>query len=408
MKKSQEWQRLGISDLPDIMPAAQRHRQPVKGTVWVITLISLISIFLIGVYIYPPRGYLSCYVFSGIGCKSISEWLPPSTPPTREYSDAEIAARGVIRDILQAPPLQTKTPKIAFMFLTPGALPFETLWDKFFDGHEGRFSVYVHASRERPVHLSRYFANRDIHSEKVVWGKISMVDAERRLLGLAFQDPDNQHFVLLSDSCVPLHNFDYVYNYLMDINMSFIDCYDDRGPHGSAGRYLEHMLPEVEYKDFRKGSQWFTMKRQHAMIVLSDSLYYEKFKLYCRPGMEGNRNCYSDEHYFPTLFHMMDPGGIANWSVTYVDWSERKWHPKAYRAQDCTYNLLKNITSIDEGIHFTSDERQILMDGACMWNGMKRPCYLFARKFYAETLDILMHYLSNYAVGRNIDPTVDY
>lgn len=86
--------------------------------------------------------------------------------------------------------------------------------------------------------------------------------------------------------------------------------------------------------------QWFTMKRQHAIIVMADSLYYTKFKLYCKvrflfihttrsdtetslfscqfkkmiytnfenlvpqPGMEGNKNCYSDEHYLPTLFHV--------------------------------------------------------------------------------------------------------
>ncbi|KAI3911185.1 hypothetical protein MKW92_033394 [Papaver armeniacum] len=360
--------------------AVRRHRPPIKGPVWIVALISFICLLLIGAYIVPPRGYSFCYVFSGVGCKAMSEWLPPS----REYSDAEIAARGVIRDILQTPPIHTDTPKIAFMFLTPGTLPLEKLWDKFFDGHEGRFSVYVHASEEKPVHLSRYFVNRDIHSEKV-----------RRLLGLAFQDPDNQHFVLLSDSCIPLHNFDYVYNYLMDTNVSFIDSYVDHGPHGSAGRYSEPMLPEIEYKDFKKGSQWFTMKRQHVMIVLSDCLYYPKFRLYCRPGMEGDRNCYSDEHYLPTFFSMMDPAGIANRSVTLTDWSERKWHPRAYHARDITYELLKNITSIDESLHFTSDE-QLVLDEPCMWNGMKRPCYLFARKFYPETLDNLMNNFSNY------------
>jgi len=41
---------------------------------------------------------------------------------------------------------------------------------------------------------------------------------------------------------------------------------------------------------------------------------------------------------------MVDPGGIANWSVTHVDWSEGKWHPRSYRAADVTYQLLKNIT----------------------------------------------------------------
>lgn len=34
---------------------------------------------------------------------------------------------------------------------------------------------------------------------QVAWGQISMVDAERRLLAHALIDPDNQHFVLLSD-----------------------------------------------------------------------------------------------------------------------------------------------------------------------------------------------------------------
>ncbi|RRT56543.1 hypothetical protein BHE74_00036459 [Ensete ventricosum] len=41
---------------------------------------------------------------------------------------------------------------------------------------------------------------------------------------------------------------------------------------------------------------------------------------------------------------MVDPTGISNWSVTHVDWSEGKWHPKAYRAQDVTFELLKNVT----------------------------------------------------------------
>ncbi|URD95114.1 Core-2/I-Branching enzyme [Musa troglodytarum] len=100
-------------------------------------------------------------------------------------------------------------------------------------------------------------------------------------LANALQDPDNQHFVLLSDSCVPMHNFDYDYNYLTRTNVSFIDCFWDPGPNGNA-RYIDHMLPKIEAKDFRKGSQWFSMKRRHALIVLADNLYYTKFKLYCK------------------------------------------------------------------------------------------------------------------------------
>lgn len=35
-------------------------------------------------------------------------------------------------------------PKVAFMFLTPGPLPLAPLWDKFFKGHEGLYTIYVH------------------------------------------------------------------------------------------------------------------------------------------------------------------------------------------------------------------------------------------------------------------------
>ncbi|PSS20755.1 Xylosyltransferase [Actinidia chinensis var. chinensis] len=389
MKAVQRWH-LSMKDM-QILPVP-RHRSHLKKPTWILVLVSLVSLFLICAYIYPPHNSAACYVLSSKGCNGFSHWLPPT--PAREFTDDEIASHVVIRDILSAPPTQSKNPKIAFLFLTPGALPFERLWDKFFHGHEGRFSVYVHASKDKPLHFSRYFINREIRSDKVVWGKISMVDAERRLLANALKDPDNQHFVLLSDSCIPLQEFDYVFNYLMDTNVSFVDCFEDPGPHGS-GRYSEHMLPEVEKSYFRKGSQWFTMKRRHALVVMADSLYYSKFRDYCKPGMDG-RNCYSDEHYLPTFFYMLDPDGIANWSVTHVDWSEGKWHPKSYRAQDVTYELMKNITSIDKSVHVTSDERKETQVRQCLWNGMPRQCYLFARKFLPETLDNLMQLFSNY------------
>lgn len=41
---------------------------------------------------------------------------------------------------------------------------------------------------------------------------------------------------------------------------------------------------------------------------------------------------------------MLDPTGISNWSVTHVDWSEGKWHPKSYVQKDITYELMRNIT----------------------------------------------------------------
>ncbi|XP_066370060.1 glycosyltransferase BC10-like isoform X3 [Miscanthus floridulus] len=343
---------------------ASRSRASSRRPLWIVVLVAFVCAVALGAYLYTPRRYTACYLVPSEACNS-----RPPPEPARVYTDDEIAARAIMRDIIRALPVQSKNPKIAFMFLTPSSLPFEKLWEKFFMGHEDRYTIYVHASRDRPVHSSPIFAGRDIRSEKVIWGTISMVDAEKRLLAHALQDPENQHFVLLSESCVPLHNFDYIYSYLMETNVSFVDCFDDPGPHG-AGRYSDHMLPEIVKKDWRKGAQ---------------------------PGNEWH-NCYSDEHYLPTLFNMVDPTGIANWSVTHVDWSEGKWHPKVYRAVDTSFELLKNISSIDESVHVSSNARHVAQRRPCMWNGMKRPCYLFARKFYPEALDNLMNIFSNFTI----------
>ncbi|RLM73419.1 uncharacterized protein C2845_PM15G09730 [Panicum miliaceum] len=62
--------------------------------------------------------------------------------------------------------------------------------------------------------------------------------------------------------------------------------------------------------------------------------------------------------FFPMIL-MVDPGGIANWSVTHVDWSEGKWHSRSYRAADVTYELFKNITSVNENFHKDGDDKRV-------------------------------------------------
>ncbi|RLN23879.1 uncharacterized protein C2845_PM07G28480 [Panicum miliaceum] len=96
---------------------------------------------------------------------------------------------------------------------------------------------------------------------------------------------------------------------------------------------------------------------------------------------------------------MVDPGGIANWSVTHVDWSEGKWHPRSYRAADVTYELFKNITSVNENFHKDGDDKRVATLTRCMWNRTKRPCYLFARKFYPEALNNLLKLFSSHTTA---------
>jgi hypothetical protein len=61
-----------------------------------------------------------------------------------------------------------RTPKVAFMFLAGrGVLPLAPLWERFFRGHEDRFSVYVHAPPGVAINVSvdSPFCGRQIPSQ---------------------------------------------------------------------------------------------------------------------------------------------------------------------------------------------------------------------------------------------------
>ena len=110
------------------MPGA-RHRARTEKPVWIIAVVSLIIMFVIGAYMFPHHSKAACYMLSSKGCKGFTDWLPTSP---REFPYDEITARVVTREVLSSPRVIKKTSKIAFMFLTPGILPFEKLWDLFF------------------------------------------------------------------------------------------------------------------------------------------------------------------------------------------------------------------------------------------------------------------------------------
>lgn len=128
MKKPQAWW-LGIGKMP-FMPAMPRHRGHTRRPTWILILVALVCASLIVAYLFPPGHTSACYFFSSSTCSPFNDWLPMRA--ARVLSDEELAARVVIRDILRLPSTPSNNPKIAFMFLTPGSLPFEKLWEKFF------------------------------------------------------------------------------------------------------------------------------------------------------------------------------------------------------------------------------------------------------------------------------------
>ncbi|XP_002535241.4 glycosyltransferase BC10 [Ricinus communis] len=302
----------------------------------------------------------------------LKEYLKVAGDAKHDMEDEELLWRASMAPRIPQYPFE-RVPKVAFMFLTRGPVLMAPLWEKFFKGHEGLYSIYVHSnpSYNESEPESPVFNGRRIPSKEVKWGNVNMIEAERRLLANALLDISSQRFVLLSESCIPLFNFSTVYSYLMNSNKNFVEAYDLDNPVG-RGRYNSHMSPEITIDQWRKGSQWFEMDRELAVEVVSDQKYFPIFQKYCRG------NCYADEHYLPTFVSIKHWERNSNRTLTWVDWSRGGPHPTRFIRTEVTVEFLENMRSSSK----------------CLYNGNSSTttCFLFARKFLPTALDRLLRF----------------
>ncbi|XP_048232061.1 glycosyltransferase BC10 isoform X1 [Ricinus communis] len=308
-----------------------------------------------------------------VDCLSMETFLHPKNL-THRMTDQELFWRASLMPYKDEYPFN-RVPKVAFLFLTRGPLPMLPLWERFFRSHEKYFAIYVHTPRNYVLNVSTDspFYGRQIPSQDVEWGSVSLVDAEKRLLSNALLDFSNERFVLLSESCIPVYNFPTVYRYLIHSEYSFVESYDDPTRYG-RGRYNRKMLPDIRLYQWRKGSQWFEIQRALAVYMVSDTKYYSIFKRYCRPA------CYPDEHYIPTYLNMFHGSLNANRTVTWVDWSFGGPHPATYMGINVTESFIQSIRNNKTQCSYNSE--------------MTSVCYLFARKFHPSALEPLLNLTS--------------
>lgn len=119
MKTAKFW-RLSMGDMEILLGSPVLHRPQMKKPMWIVVLVSFIILFLTCAYLYRMQNTTSCNMFYSKPCIIDISVLAISHIPVSVYIE-----RGITLDMPQ-------NPKIAFMFLTPGSLPFEKLWDNFF------------------------------------------------------------------------------------------------------------------------------------------------------------------------------------------------------------------------------------------------------------------------------------
>lgn len=173
----------------------------------------------------PP--HFSPLLFSSLLLLSFPALLllfPNLTPPALLRKNPapsgveNLSRRAVLSPPSMSSPAQPRQRKIAFLFLTSTDLYFTPLWERFFQNNTDRFNIYIHldpaAQLEKP--LTGLFANRFVPAMPTQRASPSLIAAMKRLLAAALiDDVANEYFALLSQSCVPLHSFNFVYRSLV-------------------------------------------------------------------------------------------------------------------------------------------------------------------------------------------------
>jgi hypothetical protein len=204
---------------------------------------------------------------------------------------------------------------IALCFLTVGDMSQPAMW-KAFLAKAGGAAVYCHP--KHPSEVSSTFLRDGIIGDRVATehGRASLVDATLNLFRAAFEDARNQHFILLSDTTVPIVSFAEVKNELSRLEGKSLISF--RIPAAGTEHFARQksLPPECSFNPFFEHDQWVVLSRMHVEMLL------QKPKLGCFAKMFA-----PDEHYFMNVLAHdcgVMPGAVLNRRKTFVNWKQRE------------------------------------------------------------------------------------
>lgn len=251
--------------------------------------------------------------------------------------------------------------KIAFCFLIYDIINHEELWNIFFkDIDPNLYNIYIHYKNNKQLkYFEKYKLDNCIPTQ---YSHISIVHAQNVILKKALQDKDNEHFIFISNSCVPLKNFDHVYNSLNKEYSYFNVC-----PQMQCFPRCNPSLKMVNREFIQKSHQWCILNRKHANIMVNNDDYLNWFSYGNLPGDE---HCYISKLYYEKLqTEIIATMNTSCDATTFTNWEGMDYKYPSRRG-------LQNYRNISE------DELLYLLNSKC----------LFGRKFLSECITSLCNH----------------
>jgi len=233
--------------------------------------------------------------------------------------------------------------KIAFLFLTIDSIFHEAPWVKFFHhpAASENYSLYIHSKKS--FSPNSFFAPF-VLSQSIPTTWSNTMNAQVELLREALKDPDNIKFVFLSESTIPLANFEDAYNKLVEHQNS--QFWYRENPF--AARSFGNILAKKIYHN----AQWVVLNRIDAELMVTDTELL--------PVMIEHRH---DQEHYPSTFlaYHKRLETVVKKDLTFVYW------PDGGSSHPYNFTDLKN-----------NKATELLTDN------IKKKRFLFGRKFSQE------------------------
>jgi Core-2/I-Branching enzyme len=254
-------------------------------------------------------------------------------PKVLDFKTGNTTANDAVEVKSRRAGISRKEPKLGLLFLTRGDVHHPKIWDEFVSEAPERVKVFSHVKNPQFVSSALLKGTQIKERFKTEWGGIGLVKASRAMLLDALEDESLTHFVLLSESCVPIKPLPEILRRLeLDPRPQFgCKTLKNANPlHQKRAKGITR-LPEGCW---RFQSQWWLMDRVTAVFSAGQD-FTDVFEPMVIP----------DEAYFSTVLSMQGyplEGSVFNKDVTWTWWERDAGSPASWdvMTEECLADMI--------------------------------------------------------------------
>ena len=207
-----------------------------------------------------------------------------------------------------------KPKKIGLCFLIYDKINHEELWYNWLKNvDKSKYNIYIHYKENKPM---KYFEQYKLENcIPTKYADVSLIHAHNILFSAALND-NCYKIVSLSQACIPLKSFYYVYDFLTKDNMGHFNV---AKPDTCFPR-CNNLLNYYNKANIQKSSNWFILNKEHCEIVTSvDTDTIDKKYKFTSP----------EEHYFITTIYdsnqqhnLIETANLSADATTFTGWND--------------------------------------------------------------------------------------